>query len=52
MSLQTIKYVLNILLVIIVFSANAQQDVELPGIVVEQNSKVKQGRLFMFRAQA
>ena len=45
MSSQNIKYGLSILLAIIGFSANAQQDVELPGIVVEQNSKVKTGKV-------
>ena len=42
---RNIKYVVSILLAKSVFIANAQQDVKLAGIVIEQNSKVKTGKV-------
>jgi len=45
MLLPNIKYVVSILLTPAIFIANAQQDVKLAGIVIEQNSKVNTGKV-------
>src|SRR4051812_37178802 len=43
MFLQNIKYNLALLFALITIITNAQQDIQLPGVVVEQNSKIKTG---------
>jgi tetratricopeptide (TPR) repeat protein len=40
-----LKYLFNILMTIAFVEASAQQDVKLPGVVVEQNSKLKSGQV-------
>ena len=42
---QNIKYIITTLFTAVVFIARAQQDVKLAGIIIEQNSKVKTGKV-------
>src|SRR5664279_2705893 len=45
MVLRNVRFLFNILMTIASAEASAQQDVKLPGVVVEQNSRLKSGQV-------